>query len=220
MPAKTIVYVDGFNFYYGAVKGKGLHWLNLEAFCRLLLPQNDIVAIKYFTAIVEARPDDPHKVERQRAYLRALTSLSKVEVIFGSFITSTKKFPLAAPVPGGPKFVEVLKTEEKGSDVNLATHLLVDAVRHKMDVAAVVSNDTDLMLPMDMAMNEFGVKVGLLNPHRYFAVQFQGRYTFQKKIRSHALKSSQFPDIVDTPTGPVHKPQKWRTPPGQPRPKP
>ena len=56
--SRTIVYIDGFNFYYGAVKDTPHKWLDFEAFCRLLLPRDDIVKIRYFTARISALPND------------------------------------------------------------------------------------------------------------------------------------------------------------------
>ena len=53
---KTNVYVDGFNLYYGAVKGTPFRWLDMAAMCRMLLPGDQINRIKYFTALVDARP--------------------------------------------------------------------------------------------------------------------------------------------------------------------
>jgi hypothetical protein len=56
--------------------------------------------------------------------------------------------PLASPVPGGPTTVRVLKTEENGSDVNLATYLLSDAYEQVFEKAVVISNDSDLCTPI------------------------------------------------------------------------
>ena len=61
LPVATIVYIDGFNFYYGAVKGTPYKWLDLEALCRRLLPKDQIVKIRYFTARVASRPEDPQQ---------------------------------------------------------------------------------------------------------------------------------------------------------------
>ena len=47
---RTFVYIDGFNFYYGAVKGTTYKWLNLKLLCENLLIKNKIAGIKYFTA--------------------------------------------------------------------------------------------------------------------------------------------------------------------------
>jgi hypothetical protein len=53
------VYIDGFNLYYGAVKGTPYRWLNLAEMCRLLLPRDQVLQIKYFTALVNPRSSDP-----------------------------------------------------------------------------------------------------------------------------------------------------------------
>jgi hypothetical protein len=71
---KTIVYVDGFNLYYGAVKGTPYRWLNIARMCELLLPRDRVHQIKYFTALVNPRPHDPDQRVRQETYLRALTT--------------------------------------------------------------------------------------------------------------------------------------------------
>lgn len=140
----TIVYIDGFNFYYGAVKGTPHKWLDLEALARRLLPRDEIIKVRYFTARISSRPDDPQQAVRQETYLRALSTLPLVEMHFGHYVTRTTRMPLATPPDRGARTVEVLKTEEKGSDVNLATYLLLDAFRGNCDTAVVVSNDSDL----------------------------------------------------------------------------
>ena len=84
---KTIVYVDGFNLYYGAVKGTPYKWLNVKTLCELLLPKNQIIRIKYFTAPVTARPSDPDQPNRQQLLCRALQTLPELEIIFGRFLS-------------------------------------------------------------------------------------------------------------------------------------
>ena len=69
----TNVYVDGFNLYYGCLKGSPHKWLDLERLCcQLLASHNQIKRIRYFTARINSRPDDPQGPARQDAYLRAL----------------------------------------------------------------------------------------------------------------------------------------------------
>ena len=120
----SYVYVDGFNLYYGAVKGTAYKWLDIQKMIQLLLPQNLILKIKYFTALVNARPQDPDQPVRQQMYLRALKTIPNLEIIKGHFLTHPVKLPLVNPIPGQNSYAEVIKTEEKGSDVNIATHLL------------------------------------------------------------------------------------------------
>jgi hypothetical protein len=47
---RTIIYIDGFNLYYGAVKGTPHKWLNLQRYFEMIRQNDDVVAIKYFTA--------------------------------------------------------------------------------------------------------------------------------------------------------------------------
>ena len=65
-----MVYVDGFNLYFGAVKGTPYKWLNIHSLCEQLMPHNQIVGIKYFTAMVSGK-EDPENPIRQNTYLRA-----------------------------------------------------------------------------------------------------------------------------------------------------
>ena len=76
---RTSVYIDGFNLYYGALKGTPFKWLDLRALCQAYLPNNDIDHIKYFTARISARPNDPLQPARQQAYLRALSTIPVVD---------------------------------------------------------------------------------------------------------------------------------------------
>ena len=76
---KTLVYVDAFNLYYGAVKDTAYKWLDLQALCRVMLPKNTVAGIKYFTARVHPRPHDPGQPTRQQVYLRALQTLPNQE---------------------------------------------------------------------------------------------------------------------------------------------
>jgi len=128
----TNVYVDGFNLFYGALKGTPHKWLDLDALCRRLLPSDDVQRIRYFTARVSARPSDPHLPTRQQAYLRALLTIPHLTVHEGEFYVTYPTMALYEPTAaaGTPsRFARVIKTEEKGSDVNIATYLMLDACR-------------------------------------------------------------------------------------------
>src|SRR5438132_14031288 len=78
--ARANVYVDGFNLYYGCLKGTAFRWLDVGALCRKLVPRNRVNRIRYFTARVSARPDDPDPPVRQAAYLRALGTVAGLTV--------------------------------------------------------------------------------------------------------------------------------------------
>jgi len=205
----TIVYIDGFNLYYGAVKRTPYKWLDLEALCHRLLPNDEIVKIRYFTARISSHPSDPQQAVRQETYLRALATLSLIEIHFGRYVTHRRRMPLVDPPPGGDRFAQVLRTEEKGSDVNLACYMLLDAFRGRCDTAVVISNDSDLAEPVRVAKTEAGIKVGIINPHKskYRSPLLQG--TFFKQLRASTLAQTQLPAVLRDTQGTIRKPSNW-----------
>jgi uncharacterized LabA/DUF88 family protein len=205
----TNIYIDGFNLYYGALRRTPYRWLNLETLCRLLLPKNTINQIKYFTALVAARPNDPDQPVRQQLYLRALRTLPSVSIHFGHFLTHEVTMALVVP-PGQPlKYARVIKTEEKGSDVNLATHLLHDAHMGKFDVAVVISNDSDLLEPIKIVREQLHKRVGILNPHPNPSRALLPHIDFIKQIRTGVLRTAQFPLALTDAHGSFTKPPGW-----------
>ena len=207
---KTIVYIDGFNLYYGAVKGTPYKWLDVLALCKFLLPKNEIVQIKYFTALVTARPTDPDQPNRQQVYLRALRTLPNLEIIYGHFLEHAIMMPLANPAPGAPKYVRVIKTEEKGSDVNIAAHLINDGHQQRYAAAILISNDSDLVEPVKIVRYELKFPVGVLNPIPAKPSHELRKYaTFVKPIRRGVLAASQFPPTLTDAVGTFYKPPAW-----------
>jgi uncharacterized LabA/DUF88 family protein len=190
---KTYVYVDGFNLYYGAVRGTPYRWLNIREMCERIYPKNEIAQIRYFTAMVNGTPDDPSKPQRQQTFIRALETLDAFSVHYGSFLTTRKWMPRARRLPGQSRKVEVVKIEEKGSDVNLASMLLADGFRGEYQAAVVLSNDSDLMLPIEIVSRELHLPVGLLNPHPRFSVELSKVASFKRKIREGVLTTASFP---------------------------
>ena len=205
----TNVYVDAFNLYYGCLKNTPYRWLNLAELCRLMLPKDTINQIKYFTAKVSARPNDPSQPVRQQTYLRALQTIPNLSIIYGQFKTGPVWMPLANPQSGKSPYVEVLRTTEKGSDVNLASNLLIDGIRNDYDVAIVISNDSDLLEPIKFVISDMGKKVGLLNPQKHASTDLARHATFIKSIRKGVLAASQFPQTLTDRNGSFHKPSTW-----------
>jgi hypothetical protein len=121
---RVCVYVDGFNLYYRALRRTPHKWLDPIALARALLETDDTIeCLRYFTARVSARASDAEAPRRQEIYLKALRSLPAVRIHYGRFLPKTKMRPL---VSDPQTYVEVHDTEEKGSDVNLASYLLHD----------------------------------------------------------------------------------------------
>jgi hypothetical protein len=204
---QVYVYVDGFNLYYRALKKTPHKWLNLcELGKRLLAPSDVVAKVRYFTARVSARAGDPDAPRRQQIYFSALNTVPEIEFHYGRFLAKKKRRPLVTT----GKFVEVHDTEEKGSDVNLATHLLHDAWHKRFEVALVLSQDTDLLEPIKIVTEELALKVGLVwldgrRPDRRLAEVS----SFVRHISRADLAASQFPNPIPTPRGPLHKPLGW-----------
>jgi len=203
---KANIYVDGFNLYYGALKNTPFRWLDIAKLCHIMLPRDAINQIKYFTALVNPRPVNPGQLTRQQTYLRALQTIPNLEVIYGHFLTHEIMMPLAPPKNG---YVKVIKTEEKGSDVNLALHLLSDGYKNAYDVAIVISNDSDLLLPIQFVKQELGKKVGILNPQKHPSRVLIANADFVKNIRRGVLSKSRFPTTLTDSQGTFKKPATW-----------
>ena len=254
---RTRVYVDGFNLYYGALKGTPFKWLNLVELSYRLLPSgHTIERLNYFTARVSGALD-PGAPARQQVYLSALNTLPEVKVHFGRFLAKTNWRPLTNlpvadrrintprpvtlpagnhPVAGLGKTLpvggfsidgagkrnrrkaarplpdavvaEVHTMEEKGSDVNLAAHLLNDAWEGLFDVAVVISNDTDLVTPIRMVSVERKKPVFVVCPGRWsIAPRLRDVASRVRHIRPAMLKAAQFPDHLPETT--LSKPPDW-----------
>lgn len=138
---QTIVYIDGFNLYYGACRAPGRRWLDLSALAARLLPNDEIAEIGYFTANMKKDHSDPGAQDRQRLYHRALKTIPNLEIFLGRYIAKRVRGELLDASPGEPTRRVVQTYEEKGTDVNLATRLLVDGFNGRFESAAVISND-------------------------------------------------------------------------------
>lgn len=107
------------------------------------------------------------------------------------------------------KYVQVIKTEEKGSDVNLASYVLTDAYQSDYDVAVIISNDSDLVYPLEHVRNQLGKTVGILNPHKKPSRSLRKVVHFFKPIRKGVVEASQFPPELNDSKGTFRKPKKW-----------
>ena len=208
-PIRTNVYVDGLNLYYRALRGTPYRWLDIGALTRLLLPQHQVNRIRYFTALVSNRPSDPTQAQRQQVYLRALRTTPNLTIHYGHLMSKTKRRPLARPPAAGPRTVEILDTEEKGSDVNLASHLLLDGFDNDYAMAVVISNDSDLELPIRMARTRLGKRLGVYDPSRKRSFELYGAASWYRPLRQGPLSASLFPAILSDPHGSFTKPARW-----------
>ncbi|MDX2084038.1 MAG: NYN domain-containing protein [Candidatus Melainabacteria bacterium] len=210
MPPRLCVYIDGFNFYYGALVDKPQYkWLNPEALVYCFFPKekNTLVEIKYFSAQVKALPYDPHAPERQKTYWKALESLSCFRIIEGKFVSRTQARRLVVP----PHYkVDVFETTEKETDVNLAVHLLNDAHLNRYDLAIVISNDSDLVEAVRLVRKDVRKKVCVLRHRRNRGTELIKAANFSKTITEEHLAQAQFPETITLADGTsVSRPSLW-----------
>jgi hypothetical protein len=201
------VYIDGFNLFYGALKRTPYKWLDLAKLTQDLLPSDTIQELHYFTARVSSRAYNPTAAHDQGLYIRALKTLPNLHIKYGQFTTHSVPMYLTNVNPAQKVWVD--KTEEKGSDVNLASHLLRDAYGRRFEVAVLVTNDSDLAEPVRIVAQEIGLPVGLLNPHQFHSRELRQYATFVKRIRQGDLASSQFPKTLQDGKGKFAKPAGW-----------
>ena len=213
---RTTVYIDGFNLYYRLLRERpAIKWVNPLLLARRVVgPKNQITKVRYFTARVSGRLDSdaPH---RQQLYLDALGTIPELEIHFGSFLETRKYAGLVKPALDKtsrdnrmpllpwPDVAHVWKTEEKGSDVNIATYLLLDAFQNGYDVAAVLSNDSDLVEPIRLTNSVLGKPVGLLSPVKNPQKALREAAAFLRHVKSADVAASQFPDSVTLANGAV-----------------
>ena len=206
--APSIIYVDGFNLYYGAVKDTRYKLLDLELLFRRLRPGDDIQAIHYFTALVEGS-HRPH----QLVYLNALSTLPLVNIILGKF--KRKRVQCRVPDCTYQGSREFGIPEEKRTDVNMALQMLDDAYQNRADRFVVVSGDSDLVPALTAVkrispMIQITVYVPARNPVRGAAVELRAVADKDKTLPFNLVKKSQFPPILKGgPTGQIVKPADW-----------
>lgn len=139
--------------------------------------------------------------------------MPKVEIIKGHFLTKKIDIPLIDSSlkfqPRVQLFARLTKTEEKGSDVNLAAHLINDAHKKNIDIAVLITNDSDLLEAVRIVRRDLKLSVGIINPHKKQSRALIRHASFVKSIRKGALSTSQFPKTLQDANGKFHKPKSW-----------
>jgi len=205
----TYVYVDGFNLFYGGLKGSRYKWLDLRKLLECAMPKNEIETIWYFTAMVKPSESDPSKDARQQSYVRALQTLEGIEIDYGFFRREERLMPRA----DGYGTLRVRFEKEKGSDVNLATRLLDDFYNDRFDSAAILTNDSDQAGPLRIINGRQSKPVGLVTPPRWSdspAVALSREAAFRYRISMTMVRECQLPDtVLDADGRKIHRPDNW-----------
>jgi hypothetical protein len=218
----------------------GWRWLDVRALAKALIdrtsgwPEPQIERVVYCTARIDGASNATGHAE-QDIYLKALLAKGTVDLIeYGHYVSRVKRAPLAtpdrkgrpilaksdwpvmvqdrhgAPVPDARFMVSYAYREEKGSDVNVASHLLLDVLQDSIDAAIVISNDSDLRFPIQEARER--VHVGTINPSSaWLAGDLKGKPTdgvgkhWWLQLVADDLRAHQLPD----PCGRYTKPPPW-----------
>ena len=205
---RSIVYIDGFNFYYGAVKGTPYKWLDLQKYFELLRQDDDIKKIWYFTAKVSGS-----QLVRQEAYFNALATLPAIEMVFGLYKMKKLRCKIRECGHQGNKSYQV--PEEKGTDVNIALQMLDDAYQSACDRIILVSGDSDLVPAVKLIKKrhpeiQVTVYIPATDPKRGAATELRNVADKNKTLPSALFSKAQFPEILIGASGkPICKPSGW-----------
>lgn len=229
MLLRTTVYIDGYNLYYGCLRGTAHKWLDLSVlFEQWVLPSSaphpsSLTGIKFFTApILEKVAKSQDSVSSQSRYHTALAKKypERIEIIKGyySLITaSAKKVDSQAPKTWARfcEDVQIWKVEEKQSDVNLALQIYHDAINGLSDQLVIVTNDTDIAPALAMVRKfKPEVIIGLVIPSREETrVPNSELAELAHWVRTHItddeFAKSQLPRVIQGGKKPTIKPESW-----------
>lgn len=204
---RTRVYIDGYNLYYGCLKGSPYKWLDpLVLFEQHVIPTSMPpgmhavflqLSIKYFTAkIVERAAKAEDSVSSQARYHSALRKLyeGRIELVEGYYSIVESK----AKIVDGPKWprdcdeIVVWKLEEKQSDVNLALQAYHDAITGEVDQVVVVTNDTDIVPALALIRKHTSVIVNL-GPDELALVQTTQAHPDTGAVPAHQFQAGSAP---------------------------
>lgn len=199
---RIIVYIDGFNLYFGMMEAgfEKSRWLDVHQLAQnLIRPPQQIVGVKYFTSRVS---NNPSKQKRQTLYLEALETKG-VELVYGHYQSHTIECRRCGHL--------WFDQNEKMTDVNISTHIIVDAFQDRYDTAMLISGDSDLVPPVREVHKLFNNKRVFVAfpPKRHnqtVAAAAKGSMVIGRK----KLADSQLPVMVTKPGGyQIVKPKEW-----------
>ncbi len=200
----VICYIDGFNLYHG-LRSKGwrrYYWLDLWALAeRFLKPGQTLVEVVYCTTLIKGDPDGQ---QRQLTFIDALKAHRPgIKVVYGHYLAKDQRC-----FNCGNTYT---RHEEKMTDVNIACHMLTDAMDCRFDVAFVLSGDSDLVPPVRTVRERWPAKrvLALFPPDRK-SDALRRAANGQKWISEADLRQSQLPGVVQLADGKsAARPAEW-----------
>lgn len=230
---RTGVYVDGYNLYYGRLRGTAFKWLDLVRLVEDVLAQRDqnesLKGVHLFTAhaLASFATHGTASVEAQSAYHRALQFKygERFTVTYGKHSFDRDGSLLPEFVAGRPydrtKRTRVWRLEEKKTDVNLAITMYRHAVQGLYGRVILVSNDSDAEPALQAIREDFPhIVVGLIVPimpptpgsdssRRVSGSLMNLAHWAVKHLTDDQLQAAQLPLHVPTKKKPIRKPAHW-----------
>jgi uncharacterized LabA/DUF88 family protein len=199
---RVIVYVDGFNLYFGMLEANlsKCKWLDLDLLVRnLIKPSQELIGIKYFTSRVS---NNPEKQKRQTKYIEALQT-KNIKIFYGHYQSGQVECNRCGNIWA--------TYNEKMTDVNIATQMIIDAYQDNYDMAMLISGDSDLVPPIKIIHKNFpGKRIFVAFPPKRHnssvALVSKGSMVIGRK----KLIDSQLPNEVQKDDGYIlRKPKEW-----------
>ncbi|MGH7453413.1 MAG: NYN domain-containing protein [bacterium] len=201
---RVIVYIDGFNLYFGLMQ-KGWRkylWLDLKKFAAsLLLPDQVLIHTKYFTSRI-SKPVSKQRL--QSTFIDALNTLTEVSIYYGRYQAEVRTCENCG--------YNAIISNEKKTDVNIATELLVDAFQDRFDIAILVTADADLTAPIVSIRKLFPNKsVILAFPPKRHSYELRNVASGVYYIGEDKFRKNLLPEKVVTQSGfALQRPDKWK----------
>lgn len=229
---KTAVYVDGYNLYYGRLRGTEFKWLDLPVlFDRLLAIQDPsavVTAVKFFSApaLGNFASHGQASEAAQSSYHRALCVChpDRFSIKLGNHSMDRNGSLMPAFVVGKPfdrnVKARVWRIEEKKTDVNIALAMYRDACKGLIDQAVLCTNDSDAEPVLEALREDFPeLLIGVVTPVRPPAQEAASRrhavslsrhaHWTRRYILDEELQAAQLPLVVPTKKKPIRKPEHW-----------
>lgn len=230
---RSIVYIDGFNFYYGMLAERpDLKWINYQRLAEMLRPDDEILKVRFFTTLVdqERRPlGHSTKSDRQMRLIAALKTQPKIEITYGKFSDRERDCLVpnsCCPIPKGPQRKYTAK-EEKQTDVQLALQIVLDlqeekTAGRKLDTIVLLCGDIDVLPALKVALaQDKKVCAHIYLPVHEDKLKYRRKDEFNlycdpvKPIPEKYLRAAQFPDVVQiSEKASVQRPAEWPKPAG------
>ena len=110
--------------------------------------------------------------------------------------------------------IQVVKLEEKRSDVNMAVAMLLDATKTETDCFALITGDSDQVGAIEALRYDYGKTVLVFNPHESFSEHLKRAASYYKNIPRDLPSRHQLPDSIPIGTqgNVITRPAAWKLP--------